>query len=383
MIVRRAALYEVALPLRMPFRISGGAMRIRRSLIVMLEDGEGNSGFGESAPFELPFYSSETTASALACLRDVLLPRIVGVPVTHSSELWALLAEGVRGNRMARAGVETAWWDLHGRQRGVGLADLVTERFVELGVPPPHRERDERVRCGVALGIPEDESIETLRGEVRDAVAAGYQRVKIKVRPGWDVEPVLATQAELVELGAELPIWVDANGSYDLESDGEALAAMDQLGLLFIEQPFPEDALWDSTEWQRSAKTPVCLDETLVSDLVARQVVEMGGPLIWNLKVQRLGGLEETCRVYARGVHAGARMWVGTMPETGVGAQSALAIACHRGCVFPTDVEASDRWYQRHTDLIDLVMGPDGSMEVPAQYVSPPMDRLVLAAEIH
>ena len=141
MIVRRAALYEVALPLRLPFRISGGVMRTRRSLIVVLEDGEGNTGFGESAPFELPFYSSETTASALACLRDVLLPKIVGVPLTHPSELSALLADGVRGNRMARAGVDTAWWDLHGRRRGVGLADLVTERLVELGVPSPQCER--------------------------------------------------------------------------------------------------------------------------------------------------------------------------------------------------------------------------------------------------
>jgi O-succinylbenzoate synthase len=365
-----------------PFRISGGVLRIRRSLIVMLEDGEGNTGFGESAPFELPFYSGETTASALACLRDVLLPRIVGVPLTHPSEVWTLLAEGVRGNRMARAGVETAWWDLQGRRRGVSLADLVTERLVELGVPPGQCERREHVQCGVALGIPEDESVATLRDEVRAAVAAGYQRVKIKVQPGWDVEPVLATQAELAELGAALPLSVDANGAYDVGSGREALGAMDRLGLLFVEQPFPEDSLWDSAEWHRTARTPVCLDETLVSDRVARQVVEMGGPLIWNLKVQRLGGLEETCRVYARGVDAGARMWVGTMPETGVGAQSALAIAGHRACVFPTDVEASDRWYRRDTDLIDLVMRPDGSMAVPTQHVNPPMDRLVLAAEI-
>lgn len=382
MIVRRAAVYEAALPLRQPFRISGGVMRVRRSLIVMLEDGEGNTGFGESAPFELPFYSGETTASALACLRDVLLPKIVGVSLTHPTELWMLLAEGVRGNRMARAGAETAWWDLHGRQRGVSLADLVTERLVELAVPPLRCERSEYVACGVALGIPEDESVETLRGEVRDAVQAGYQRVKIKVRPGWDVEPVLATQAELAALGVELPLWVDANGAYDLPSDREALQSLDRLGLLFVEQPFPGHALWDSREWERSAQTPVCLDETLISDLVARQVVEMGGPLIWNLKVQRLGGLEETCRVYARGVDAGARMWVGTMPETGVGAQSALAVACHSGCVFPTDVEASNRWYQPGTDLVDLVMSHEGRMAVPTGYVNPSIDGLVLGAEI-
>src|SRR5262249_29380030 len=134
-----------------------------------------------------------------------------------------------------------------------------------------------------------------------------------------------------------------------------------------LEQPLAEDALWDARALTRTLKTPVCLDESLVSDDVARQIVEMGGPLIWNIKVQRVGGLEEACRIYARARAAGARVWGGTMPETGLGAQTMLALGCHGGFSFPTDIEPSDRWYKPGMDLIELTMNSDGTMPVPQQ----------------
>ncbi|MFB3112804.1 MAG: o-succinylbenzoate synthase [Gemmatimonadales bacterium] len=364
-VIERVRVYEVALPLRVAFTISGGSMSVRRSLIIELVDRSGVCGYGESAPFEFPFYSAETISSVKACLRETLLPRVVGREIRRPEALLELLTDGVRGNRMARAGVDTAWWDLVARMRGESLAGLVSRRLGELGVAGEDLRPSDSVACGVAIGIPAKEDLLVLENEVRSAVRRGYQRVKLKIRPGWDRDPVLAARRVLQSEGAKVPMWVDANGAYDRAGHKENLAALDDLGLLFIEQPFPEEALWDATVQNNESRTPVCLDESLVSEDAARQVVEMDGPLIWNLKVQRLGGLEETCRVYARGVAAGARLWVGTMPETGIGAQAALAVAAHPGCVYPTDLEPSDRWYDPGSDLVNLTMSGSGRMCVP------------------
>jgi len=357
--VARVRLHEVALPLREPFAISGGTLRVRRSLIVELTDSAGNRGYGESAPFEQPFYSSETIASARACLAEVLLPRLLGVPVAEPGDARELLELGVRGNRMAKAGAETAWWDLVAAGRDVSLGALVAER---LGA----RGRD-HIECGVALGIPPDYRAEVLGAWVADALERGYRRIKLKVRPGWDLEPVATAREAMRAAGREVPLWVDANGAYRLDQDLDALHRLDREGLLFFEQPFPEDALWDSREAERHLRTPVCLDESLVSDDVARQVLAMAGPRIWNIKIQRVGGLEEACRIYQRALGAGVKLWGGTMPESGVGAQAMLALGGHAGFQFPSDIEPSARWYAPESDLIELTMDRDGRMAVPAR----------------
>ncbi len=381
--VIRARLFEVALPLREPFTISGGTMAVRRSLIVELTDDSGNRGYGESAPFELPFYSSETTASARACLEALLLPSVIGQDLASSSATRDRLDLLARGNRMAKAGVETAWWDLQASREGVSLADLVSRRLEALGIAGATRSRRPVIDCGVALGIPPGNSGAVLREWVRDALRAGYRRIKLKVRPGWDEEPVRVTQEELRASGKDLPVWVDANGAYLLDRDLSALRRLDDLRLVFLEQPLPEDALWDSCELGRQLKTPICFDESLTSDEVARQVLEMGGPGIWNIKIQRVGGLEEACRIYARAVRAGVRLWGGTMPETGLGAQAMLALGGHSGFVFPSDIEPSDRWYEAGTDLVPLTMAPDGTMAVPSKRpVFEPDERVGLIADL-
>jgi O-succinylbenzoate synthase len=369
--VRDVRLFEVALPLREPFQISGGSMAVRRSYIVELEDEAGSLGWGESAPFEAPFYSEETLASVRACLLDLLAPRVVGRTLSGPEQLHTLLGEGVRGNRMARAGIDTAYWDLLARRARVSLADVVSKRLGQLGLPAAARASRATIECGIALGIPESGRLEDLARDVVDGLRAGFRRVKIKVRPGWDADAVRTARDAIRSTGSTAPLWADANGSFDLHRDRGRLEALDATDLVFLEQPFQADALWDMTMWNRTARVPVCLDETLVSDDVARQVVDMGGPLIWNLKIQRLGGLEEACRVYARGIKAGARMWVGTMPETGLGAQAALAVASFP-MAYPSDVEPSARWYRDAHDVVSLRMSDDGLMKVPAV---PPVPR--------
>lgn len=365
MAITRVRVYEVALPLRVPFIISGGSLRVRRSLIVELENAEGLRGYGESAPFDQPFYSAETVSSVKACLREILVPRVLGRTIDRPEEMLELLADGVRGNRMARAGIETAWWDLAARARGVALSVLVSDRLAELHVAGVGATCASEVECGVAIGVPAEGDMGVLEAEVRAAVRRGYRRLKLKVQPGWDHEPIRAAQRVLRSEQSTMPVSVDANGAYDRRQHQADLDALDDLGLLFVEQPFPEEAIWDAAVRNREARTPVCLDESLTSDAVARQVVEMDGPMVWNLKVQRVGGLEEACRIYARGLEAGVKLWVGTMPETGVGAQAALALAGHRGCVYPTDLEPSERWYAPGADLIELTMSETGTMSVP------------------
>jgi O-succinylbenzoate synthase len=362
--IASAELYELTLPLREPFAISGGVMRERRSLIVVLHDDEGHTGYGESPPFELPFYSGETVASARDLLERVLLPRVVGGAFEGPEAVDAVLVPGVRGNRFARAGLETAAWDLEADRRHTGLAALVAERA---GVTPAAS-----IACGIALGIPEDRRPETLARSVEQALREGYRRVKIKVAPGWDEAPTRAARDALV--GTEVPLTVDANGAYEWAAHETNLRALDQLGLLYIEQPLGPEELVGHARLTRLLRTPVCLDETLHDAGWARQVVELEGPKVWNLKVHRVGGLTEALRVYRQAMAYGAALWAGTMPESGIGSQADLAVAALPGFVYPSDLEPSTRWYGRNVDVIKLVMGPDGRMAVPASSVGKMLD---------
>ncbi len=355
--IERIELYDLALPLAEPFVIAGGAVTVRRSLVVVLYDDAGHVGYGESPPFELPFYSEETHGSAAGVLRDVLLPRLGGRVFDSPSAVDRVLRDNVRGNAFARAGAETAAWDLEAHRRGTGLATLVAERLNVAG--------EASVACGVALGIPPELAPDALTRAVYDAVRAGYRRVKLKVRPGWSGAAVAAARRGLA--GADVPLTVDANGAYRWPEHERELRELDDGGLVFIEQPLAPEELVGHARLADVLRTPLCLDETLTGEAVARQVVALGGPLVWNLKVHRMGGLTETCRVCRVGQAADARLWVGTMPESGIGSQAALAVAALPLCAYPSDLEPSARWYGRGADVIKLVMGPDGRMAVPAQ----------------
>ena len=352
-----AELFELRLPLVEPFIISGGAITERRSLIVVLRDAEGHVGYGESPPFELPFYSEETLAGATDLVRRVLLPRVVGQELGTPETLDAVLREGIRGNPFARAGVETAAWDLEAHRRAAGLATLLGER---LGTRPATA-----VPCGVALGIPPDRQPATLARWVYDALQLGYRRVKIKVMPGWDAAAVRTAREAMA--GVDLPLTVDANGAYEWPTHERDLRALDEAGLLYIEQPLAPDELVGHARLAATLRTPICLDETLKSAAYARQIVALEGPRVWNIKVHRVGGLSEVCRIYRIAEEYGAELWAGTMPESGIGSQAPLAVAALPRCVYPSDLEPSTRWYGRNADVIKLTMGKDGRMSVPDQ----------------
>ncbi len=363
--VTKAELFELTLPLIEPFIISGGSITERRSLVVTLHDGEGHVGYGESPPFALPFYSEETLATARDLIERVLLPRVVGQEFAAPKDVDAVLREGVRGNPFARAGVETAAWDLEAHRRNTGMASLLGERLaVTMATAVP---------CGVALGVPEDRRPETLTRRVAEALRQGYRRVKIKVMPGWDVEAVRAARAGMA--GADLPLTVDANGAYTWPEHEANLRALDDAGLLYIEQPLGPDELVGHTRLGNVLRTPVCLDETLKSASHARQIADLGGPRVWNVKVHRVGGLSEVCRIYRIATEYRADLWAGTMPESGIGSQAPLAVAALPLCVYPSDLEPSARWYGRNQDVIKLTMAKDGRMAVPDQSVARLLDQ--------
>lgn len=363
--IERIELYELALPLLEPFIISGGTMTERRSLVVIVQDEEGHRGYGEAPPFELPFYSDETLVSARYLLDEVLIPRLLRAQVDSSEDAEAALRNGVRGNRFARAALDTALWDLEAARSGVGLADLLAER---LGV-----KRFQSVACGVALGIPKDRSLETLRKWIDQAMARGYRRVKIKVAPDWDAAPVKA--ANQVMAGSGLPLTVDANGAYEWPEHEPNLRGLDEAGLLYIEQPLAPEELVGHARLGRELQTPICLDETLEDARAARQIVELGGPRIWNIKVHRVGGLTEASRIYRIARSYDVELWAGTMPESGIGSQAALAAAALPGFVYPSDLEPSARWFGRDSDVVKLTMSTEGLMDVPSQSVEYLLDR--------
>ena len=361
--IERIELYELTLPLLEPFIISGGTMTERRSLVVVIHDREGHQGYGESPPFELPFYSEETLASARYLIESVLIPRVLRADPDLDSVDGAL-RHGVRGNRFARAALDTAMWDLEATRRGIGLPALLAER---LGVKPATS-----LACGVALGIPQDRSLDRLRRWIDEAVARGYLRIKIKVAPGWDAVPVAAAREALA--GSGLPLTVDANGAYEWPAHEPNLRALDDSGLLYIEQPLAPDELLGHARLTRELRTPVCLDETLRDARAARQIVELGGPMVWNVKVHRMGGLTEVSRVYRVAQEYGAALWAGTMPESGIGSQAAIAAAALPGFCFPSDLEPSTRWFGRDSDVIRLTMSAEGRMGVPTTSVAGLLD---------
>ncbi|HKW40988.1 MAG TPA: enolase C-terminal domain-like protein [Gemmatimonadales bacterium] len=362
--IAQVELFELGLPFVEPFIISGGRIDARRSIVVVLHDEAGHVGYGEAAPDELPFYSEETLASAHDLITRVLVPRILGRTFDGVAAVDAALREHVRGNPFARAGIETAVWDLEAHARGTGLAQLVAER---LDVTP-----NASFPCGVALGIPADRRPETLTQRVYEALEHGYRRVKIKVAPQWDEVAVRAARAGMA--GTDVPLTVDANGAYNWPEHERALRALDAAGLLYIEQPLAPDELVGHARLARTLTTPVCLDETLRDTVAARQIVALDGPMVWNLKVHRVGGLSEACRIYRIAAQCGARLWAGTMPESGVGSQAGVAIASLPGCVYPSDLEPSVRWFGRGVDVIKLTMSKDGRMAVPGVSVARLLD---------
>lgn len=360
--IDRIRLVEIDIPYATPFQISGGISYSRKSLIIELIS-NGVIAYGESAPFEAPFYSSETISSAKAMLLEWIFPRILKKTIKSIDDLNKIINEGIRGNNFAKAGVENAYWDLVAKVNNISLKQLITKKMRQLGVPEPFISSKDYIESGVSVGIPADRSYQTLAQWVQGYLAEGYRRIKIKVKPGWDVEAALVTRKVI---GSEFPFWIDANASFNIEDHLAILKELDQFDCIFYEQPLQHNDLVDHSRLKEFIKTPVCFDESLKSYKTAQDTLFLDAAKIWNIKIQRVGGLLEALKIYNLAVKNGVKLWGGTMPESGIGAMPMLNLASFAGFVYPADIEPSSRWYGPGQDLIEMEMNKQGQIMVPA-----------------
>lgn len=353
--IDKVKIVEIDIPYAIPFQISGGVSYSRKSLIIELHSGE-TIGYGESAPFEQPFYSSETISTAKSILIEILIPRIEKNEIMSIESLNQILNDSVRGNNFAKAGIETAYWDLVARKNNMSLKDLIESKLVELKTTKEYLENKDYIYSGVSIGIPEDNSLKTLKQMVEKYMEEGYKRIKIKIKPGWDIKPLTITRQVI---GDDFLLWPDANAAYSLE-DINVFKEMDKLNLTFIEQPLNNDDIIDHTELQKLIKTPICFDESLKSYRIAKQILKINGPKIWNIKIQRVGGLLEALKIYKVASDNNIKVWGGTMPESGIGGMSILALSTFNGFKYPACIEPSSRWYGKSRDIIEMKMDSEG-----------------------
>ena len=343
--IERIQVREVALPLEHPFETSFGKTILRHGLLVEVE-ADGLSGWGEVPVEEMPTFGSETTTTGAHIIGEVIAPMLLGVELDGPTAVAALL-DGLRGHPMARAGVEAAAWDLEATRTGRCLADLLgSER--------------RSVPVGISLGV--QETIDALLARIGDAVDRGYRRVKIKIKPGWDVDVVKAVR----EAFSDLPLMVDANGAYTI-GHLDVLQRLDPFGLLMIEQPLHPLDLLDHGRLQSQLETPICLDESLRWRGDVEAALRLGACRIVNCKPARVGGITESLAIHEICVERGVPLWCGGMLETGVGRVQNLALASLPGFTMPGDISESARYYER--DIIDppVVLGENGHISVPEE----------------
>jgi len=342
--IKSIVLHRVRIPFVEPFRISNGVVAEKESILVEVTNTNEVTGWGECAPMAGSFYSADTPDSSWRVLTAELIPRLFESRTVDPHRAYQQLRE-LAGDAFAKAGIEGALWDLYANARGIPLCE-------SLGIT------QRPVSSGVAIGI--FDSVEELLERVRFYAALGYQRVKIKIEPGWDVEPVARIREEF----PQLPLMVDANAAYSI-ADIATLRELDRFCLMMIEQPLAAAAIDEAGDLQSHIKTPLCADESADSIASVKQLIEKRAARVINIKVQRVGGLSEALLMLETAHAAGLRCWVGTMPELGIASAQALHLAMHTGFSFPTDIEASTRWYT--DDVIEPLIDIDreGFIHVP------------------
>jgi O-succinylbenzoate synthase len=333
----------VRLALLEPFETSFGRMASRLLFLVRLE-AEGAHGWGECVAWESPLYSYETVGTARHVLRDFLAPALLGATVQGLGDVAPRFSR-FKGHPMAKACVELAFVDLVARLRGESLSALIggTRAAIEVGV---------------SLGI--QPTVDELDARVRRYLGLGYRRIKIKIKPGFDVE----VMAEIRRRHPGILLSADANAAYGPE-DAERLRRLDAYDLLMVEQPLAYDDLVDHAALQKSMKTAVCLDESVTGLDQARRALDIGACRILNMKIGRVGGYSEALPIHDLCVERGVPLWCGGMFESGIGRAHNVALASLPGFTLPGDISGSRRYFERDVIVPPVEVGPDGTVAVP------------------
>ncbi len=341
--IRQITMREIRMALVTPFETSFGRIAQRRILLLEIA-ADGTTGWGEVVAGETPFYSPETVDTAWLVLRDFIWPALKGREFCAASEVWGLLTR-IRGHNMAKGGLEAAVWDAEARSKGVPLWKLLGGKH-------------EEIPCGVSIGI--RPTLDELTVAVQRALAEGYQRIKIKIRPGWDRQPV----ERLREKFPRIRLMVDANSAYSLK-DWPLLKQLEAYYLMMIEQPLGWDDLYAHAELQKKLETPICLDECIHTEEQARAGIELGACRIINIKLGRVGGYTVARRIHKLCEDRSIPVWCGGMLESGIGRAHNIALSTLPGFSLPGDVSASRRYWE--TDVIEpeVEVTPSGTIRVP------------------
>ncbi|MCY4585252.1 MAG: o-succinylbenzoate synthase [Bryobacterales bacterium] len=340
--IDRITLREIRMPLVHPFETSFGRTTERRILLVEAEE-DGAVGWGEVTCGERPFYNEEWVDAAWLILRDFVAPRILNIDSASAADV-AGRSSHIRGHHMARGGLETAAWDLEARKLGLPLWQHIGGSRTEID-------------CGVSIGI--QDSVEELLELIEREVRVGYQRIKIKIKPGWDVAVVRQVRAAF----RTIRLMADANSAYAL-SDAAHLRRLDEFDLMMIEQPLPHDDIIDHAQLQARLDTPICLDECIRTARHAEQAIEMNAGRIINIKLGRVGGFSEALLVHNVARAHGIPVWCGGMLESGIGRAHNIALSTLDNFTLPGDVSASKRYWKRDIICPPVEVGPEGTIAV-------------------
>ena len=341
--LERITLRQIRMPLVHFFETSF-SRTYSRDIILVEAASEGVSGWGEVTAGENPFYNEEWTGSAWPILCDYVAPRVLGRDLQSAEEVAPLTAH-IRGHNMARGGLEAAVWDLEARREGVPL-------WKHIG-GGARRE----IPCGVSIGI--QDSVEQLLDKIEHELADGYQRIKMKIKPGWDVDVVRRVR----ERSPAVKLMADANSAYTL-ADADHLRKLDDFYLMMIEQPLGHDDIIDHAELQRKLETPICLDESIRTAHHAEQAIKMHACGIINIKLGRVGGFREARLVHDVAQAAGIPVWCGGMLEAGIGRAHNVALATLPNFVLPGDVSASQRYWKRDIIQPAVETTPHGTIAI-------------------
>lgn len=342
MYIDRIDLYHVAMPLISPWRTAYGEDAVIESVLVKMTSGD-LAGWGETSPLASPTYSPEWAAGAFATAKSWLAPRVVGHRVSSGEQLQQLLSP-TKGNYFAKAGLDLAWWDLHARKQGQPLYKL-------LGGQSPN------VTVGADFGVMD--SVDLLVDKVGEALAAGFKRVKLKFRPGWDIPMVRAVRQKF----PDALLHIDCNSGYRL-ADAALFRTLDEFHLAMYEQPLGHDDLLDHAELQKQVQTPICLDESITTLDKTRKALALGSCRYVNVKPGRVGG-----QTVAKAIHdlchaQGTPCWVGGMLESAIGVAHCIALATLPGFTYPADIFPSSRFYRQ--DLAEPAIVLSGPSQVRA-----------------
>lgn len=332
----------IKMPLKAPFATHLETLTHREAIIVEVIGKDGVLGYGEGVAFSSPWYTEETVKTSYHMLKDFLIPLLKASPINHPSQASSVFAS-IRRNQMAKAAIETALWDLEAKRQGLHLSRLLGSSAVE-------------IPSGVVVGTPDiQEAIRQIEGYV----LMGFRRVKIKIFPENDIRFV----AQLRDRFPSLDIMADANSAYTLE-DVDRLKALDEYGLLMIEQPLGNDDITDHAVLQKQISTPVCLDESITSYEDARKAIELGSCKVINIKIGRVGGLHTAVKIHDLCSAKGIPVWCGGMIEYGISRAHNIALASLPGFTIPGDISGSDRYWDE--DIVSPeIKVREGFIKVP------------------